>query len=149
MTQSRKLARETAVQALYQWQMTGQNVAEIQGQFLEHRDLSKVQLSYFTELTGRVPSEIEPIDSTLNEFVDRSIQLIDPVERAILRIGVYELIYRLEIPYRVILNECINLAKKFGATESHKYINGILDKVALTRRPKEVSAHRSMPQAAP
>lgn len=142
MAKSRTQARQTAVQAIYQWQMTGQSVADIQHQFLEQRDVSKVQLSYFVELLQGVPRQLKIIDKVLCDFVDRKIELIDPVERAILRIGVYELIYRNDVPYRVILNEGINLAKRFGATESHKYINGILDKVAQVRRVSEVSVRR-------
>ena len=79
------------------------------------------------------------IDQTLSEFVDRPVDMIDPVERAILRMGVYELLHRLDMPYRVVLNEGINLAKYFGADGSHKYVNGILDKVAQKQRSTEVS----------
>lgn len=85
-----------------------------------------------------MPKNLDSIDQALSEFVDRPVDKIDPVERAILRIGVYELMLRLDMPYRVILNEGINLAKYFGADGSHKYINGILDKVAQKKRPIEI-----------
>ncbi len=130
MSQARTNARKAAVQALYQWQMTGQNLGEIERQFLEEERLKDAQKSYFTELFHGVPKNLEAIDQALSEFVDRPVDMIDPVERAILRMGVYELLHRLEMPYRVILNESINLAKYFGADGSHKYVNGILDKVA-------------------
>jgi N utilization substance protein B len=87
-----------------------------------------------------VPKNLEAIDQALSEFVDRPVEMIDPVERAILRIGVYELLNRLDMPYRVVLNEGINLAKDFGADGSHKYVNGILDKVAQQKRSVEVNS---------
>jgi transcription antitermination protein NusB len=137
MSQARTNARKAAVQALYQWQMTGQSVIEIERQFLEEERLKDAQKSYFTELFHGVPKNLEAIDQALSEFVDRPVDMIDPVERAILRMGVYELLHRLDMPYRVVLNEGINLAKYFGADGSHKYVNGILDKVAQQKRSLE------------
>ena len=142
MSQSRTNARRTAVQALYQWQMTGQNLVEIERQFLEERRLDSSQISYFTELFHGVPGQLDAIDEALAEFVDRPVAEIDPVERAILRIGVYELINCLDVPYRVVLNEGINLAKRFGASQSHRYVNGILDKIARKRRAAEFGGVR-------
>jgi N utilization substance protein B len=140
MSLARTNARKAAVQALYQWQMTGQNLGEIERQFLEDERLKDAQKSYFKELFHGVPKNLEAIDQALSEFVDRPVDMIDPVERAILRMGVYELLHRLEMPYRVILNESINLAKYFGADGSHKYVNGILDKVAQQKRAVEIKA---------
>lgn len=140
MSQARTNARKSAVQALYQWQMTGQNLTTIEHQFLEEERLKDAQKSYFTELFHGIPKSLDTIDSVLAQFVDRPVEKIDPVERAILRIGVYELLNRLDMPYRVVLNESINLAKCFGAEGSHKYINGILDKVAQQKRPLEINA---------
>jgi N utilization substance protein B len=140
MSQARTNARKAAVQALYQWQMTGQNLSEIERQFLEEERLQDAQKSYFTELFHGVPKNLEAIDLALSEFVDRPVDSIDPVERAILRIGTYELTHRLDMPYRVVLNEGINLAKYFGADGSHRYINGILDKVAQQTRAIEINA---------
>jgi N utilization substance protein B len=138
MSQARTNARKAAVQALYQWQMAGQNLSEIERQFLEEERLKDAQKSYFVELFYGVPKNLDAIDQALSEFVDRPVDTIDPVERAILRIGVYELLHRLDMPYRVVLNEGINLAKYFGADGSHKYINGILDKVAQQKRAMEI-----------
>lgn len=138
MSQARTNARKSAVQALYQWQMTGQNLNTIERQFLEEERLKDAQKSYFTELFHGVPKSLDVIDAVLAQFVDRPVEKIDPVERAILRIGVYELLNRLDMPYRVVLNESINLAKCFGAEGSHKYVNGILDKVAQQKRPLEI-----------
>ena len=140
MSQARTNARKAAVQALYQWQMTGQSLIEIERQFLEEERLKDAQKSYFTELFHGVPKNLEVIDQALSEFVDRPVDMIDPVERAILRIGVYELVNRLDMPYRVVLNEGINLAKYFGADGSHKYVNGILDKVAQQKRIVEIKS---------
>jgi len=140
MSQTRTNARKAAVQALYQWQMTGQSLIEIERQFLEDERLKDVQKSYFTELFHGVPKNLGVLDETLNEFVDRPVDMIDPVERAILRIGTYELLHRLDMPYKVILNEAINLAKYFGADGSHKYVNGILDKIAQNIRAVEIKA---------
>ena len=145
MSQARTNARKSAVQALYQWQMTGQNLNTIEQQFLEDERLKNAQKSYFTELFHGIPKSLDIIDAMLAQFVDRPVEKIDPVERAILRIGVYELLNRLDLPYRVVLNESINLAKNFGAEGSHKYINGILDKVAQQKRPLEVKVKRQKP----
>jgi transcription antitermination protein NusB len=139
MSQARTNARKAAVQALYQWQMTGQNLGDIERQFLEEDRLKDAQKTYFYELFHGVPEHLDVIDQTLTEFVDRPVDKIDPVERAILRIGVYELLHRLDMPFRVILNEGINLAKHFGADGSHKYVNGILDKVAQKKRTMEAA----------
>ncbi|PPD05346.1 MAG: transcription antitermination factor NusB [Methylobacter sp.] len=139
MSQARTNARKAAVQALYQWQMAGQSLIEIDKQFLEEGRLKNAQKTYFSELFHGVPEHLEVIDIALTEFVDRPVNKVDPVERAILRIGVYELMHRLDMPYRVVLNESINLAKEFGADGSHKYINGILDKVAHKIRALEIN----------
>ncbi|WP_431067298.1 transcription antitermination factor NusB [Methylotuvimicrobium sp.] len=140
MSQARTNARKAAVQALYQWQMTGQNLSAIEMQFLEEERLKDAQKSYFNELFHGIPKSLDVIDETLMQFVDRPVEAIDPVERAILRIGVYELLNRLDMPYRVVLNESINLAKCFGADGSHRYVNGILDKVAQQKRAVEIQA---------
>jgi len=140
MSQARTNARKAAVQALYQWQMAGQNLSEIERQFLEEERLKDAQKSYFVELFYGVPKNLDEIDQALSEFVDRPVDTIDPVERAILRIGVYELLHRLDMPYKVVLNEGINLAKYFGADGSHKYVNGILDKVAQQTRAAEIKS---------
>ena len=140
MSQTRTNARKAAVQALYQWQITGQSLVEIERQFAEDQRLKDVQKSYFTELFHGVPKNLAVIDEALNEFVDRPVDMVEPVERAILRIGAYELMHRLDMPYKVILNEGINLAKYFGADGSHKYVNGILDKIAQKIRALEIKA---------
>ncbi len=138
MSQAKTKARKCAVQALYQWQVTGQNLGAIEQQFIEEERLKHAQKNYFFELIHGVPEQLHEIDAALSEFIDRPLEKINLVERAVLRIGAYELLKRPEIPYRVILNEGIELAKCFGAEGSHKYINGILDKIAEKNRAVEI-----------
>ena len=143
MSQAKTNARKCAVQALYQWQMSGDSLIRIETYFLEEEHLKGAQKTYFSELFHGVPTQLDVIDAALAEFVDRPVEKIDPVERAILRIGTYELINRLETPYKVIINEGVNLAKDFGADGSHKYVNGILDKVAQKQRAVEIAAKKA------
>jgi len=143
MSQAKTNARKCAVQALYQWQMSGDSLTRIETYFLEEQHLKGAQKSYFTELFHGVPKQLAVIDAALAEFVDRPVEKIDPVERAILRIGAYELINRLETPYKVVINEGVNLAKDFGAEGSHRYINGILDKVSQKHRAVEIAAKQA------
>jgi N utilization substance protein B len=139
LTPTRSKARRCALQALYQWQVTGYPPSEIERQFLEEHGVSDAQPDYFSELLHGVVEQRAAIDEALARFADRPVEEIDPIERAILRLGAYELLYRREIPYRVVLNEAINLAKVFGAThKSYKYVNGVLDKLARQVRIEEL-----------
>ncbi|MBE0470901.1 MAG: transcription antitermination factor NusB [Methyloprofundus sp.] len=140
MSSAKTKARQCAVQALYQWQMTGTDLSMIERQFAEDQRLKNAQKSYFSDLFHGVPKDLDKIDLAMKDFVDREVNDIDPVERAILRIGVYELIHKLETPYRVIINEGVELAKYFGADGSHRYVNGVLDKVAQIQRKLEIEA---------
>jgi N utilization substance protein B len=140
MSRARSLARERAMQALYQWQMTGQNLADIEQQFLAEQDMKNVDKSYFKELLHEVPKRIDEFDALSKDLLSRPIEQVDPVERAILRIGLYELKQRLDIPYRVVINEAVELAKSFGAEQGHKFVNGTLDKAAQSLRAVEVKA---------
>lgn len=140
---ARSLARRAAVQALYQWQMTGLDLSEIERQFVEEHGMAQADLAFFRDLLHGVPKNLNALDAALAEFLDRSIVSVDLVERAVLRMGCYELLFRPETPYRVILNEAIKFAKEFGSVQGYRYVNGILDKVALRCRASEVGAHRS------
>ena len=140
MSLAKTNARKCAVQALYQWQMTGESLSRIEMNFLEEERLKGAQKNYFKEIFYGVPKQLNAIDEALAEFVDRPVEKIDPVERAVLRIAVYELINRLDTPYKVIINEGVNLAKCFGADGSHKYVNGVLDKVSRKKRAVEIKA---------
>lgn len=138
--EARELARQSALQAIYQWQVTGENLSEIERQFAEEHGLGNANREYFSAILHGLPAQIDVIDTALAEFVDRPVNEIDMIEKALLRVGTYELLFRLEVPYRYIINECINLTKEFGNFQSHKYINGILDKVARKHRAVEVAA---------
>lgn len=140
MSHARTRARECAVQAIYQWQLTDNDLVEIEKHFLEDHDLKGVDVAYFRELLHGIPSHLHELDDHISPFLDRSMGSIDPVERAILRVGTYELEFCLETPYRVVINEGVELGKTFGGEDGHKYINGILDKVAQKLRAVEVKA---------
>ena len=140
MSQKRSQARRHAVQAIYQWQMVGQDVGEIINQFLEEQDINSFEVPYFQDLLHGVPSHLVELDELLKPALDRAIESVDPVERAVLRLGVYELRYKPEVPYRVVINEAVELAKVFGAEQGHKYVNGVLDQVARQVRAVEIKA---------
>ena len=135
--QARTRARRYGMQALYQWDLSGLDMAEIQRQFFEAEDFTHADGGYFIELLNGVKTRIEHIDSNISESIDRPIGQLDPVERAILRIACYELQFRHDIPYRVSINEAIMLARKFGAEQGHAFINGVLDNMARKIRPTE------------
>ncbi|MES9945980.1 MAG: transcription antitermination factor NusB [Candidatus Thiodiazotropha sp.] len=143
MSEKRSQARKHAVQAIYQWQIAGQDVADIINQFLEEQDLKSFEIPYFQDLMKGVPSHLVELDELLKPSLDRAIESVDPVERAILRLGVYELSHKPEIPYRVVINEAVELAKVFGAEQGHKFVNGVLDQVAKKVRAVEVKVGRS------
>jgi N utilization substance protein B len=129
---ARSKARQRVLQALYQWQLTGQDkdIEFILQQFLDEEDMRKVDLSYFDSLLRNIHQVVNKLDTAFAPFLDRSISQLDPIELAILRIGCYELNYCPDLPFKVVINEAVELAKKFGAEKSHKYVNGILDKLA-------------------
>lgn len=137
--QRRSLARQYALQALYQWQMTAQDVRLIQDQFMEDEELAKADVELFVDLLHNIPANINRLDEAISKFITRPIAQIDPVERAVLRMGTYELIYYTHIPYKVIINEAVELAKMFGAEQGHRYVNGVLDRVAKSLRSSEIS----------
>ena len=134
---ARARARRYAMQALYQWDLSGTDLPVIRRQFLEAEDFSRADQAYFVELLSRIPGQVDVVDENISAFIDRPLAQLDPVERAILRIGVYELLYRLDIPFRVIINEAVQLSKKFGAEQGHTFVNGVLDKAAHKIRAAE------------
>ena len=133
--QGRQRSRRLAMQAMYQWQMTGQDLDEIEAQFFDDENRRKADMSYFHELLHQVPACLDELDVHLCKYLDRSISDVDPVERAVLRNACYELLYRRDIPPKVVINEAVNLTKKFGAEQSHKFVNGVLDKVVKQLYP--------------
>ena len=140
MSRQRSRSRSLAIQALYQWQMAGQDVAAIINHFMLEQDAKKFDSDYFSELVHGVPARLNELDAALAPCIDRALESVDPVERAILRIGAYELMHRQDIPYRVVINEAVELAKSFGAEAGHKFVNGTLDKAAKSLREVEVKA---------
>lgn len=126
----RSRARRAALQALYQWQMTAEALDTISAQFREDKSWRRVDEDMFASLLYGVPGNVEALDAHLEPLLDRTVAQLDPVERAILRMGAFELAHRDDIPWRVIINECVELAREFGAEKSHKYVNGILDNLA-------------------
>jgi len=133
----RTRARRYALQALYQWDLSGANLSDIETQFREDEDFANVDADYFHELLHEIPARLERVDAHYREFLDRPVKELDPVERALLRMASYELENHLEVPFRVVINEAVNLTKKFGAEQAYKYVNGVLDKVARQLRPAE------------
>ncbi|WP_078118753.1 transcription antitermination factor NusB [Thiosocius teredinicola] len=142
MSRQRSRARSLAIQALYQWQMAGQDISAIINHFMIEQDAKKFDTDYFAELVRSVPTRLAELDAALAPCVDRSLEAVDPVERAILRLGAYELLEHPEIPYRVVINEAVELAKTFGAEKGHRYVNGVLDKAARSLRPMEAASRR-------
>ncbi len=125
------------MQALYQWQLTQQSALEIKKQFLESEDSSGVDREHFEELLTSCIDQQEAISSALTPFLDRPLEQLDPVESAILMIGMFELKNRIDVPYRVVINEAVDLCKRFGATDAHKYVNAVLDRAAKDIRAAE------------
>jgi N utilization substance protein B len=141
ISRARSNARRYALQAIYQWQVGGGAITEIESQFLGEHDFSQSDVAYFSELVHRVSEHTAQLDDSLAPFLDRPVAELDPVELAILRIGAVELAYHPEVPYRVVINEGVELAKVFGAEQSHRYINGVMDKVARELRRTELTLH--------
>ncbi|RUO80907.1 transcription antitermination factor NusB [Idiomarina tyrosinivorans] len=132
---ARRRARKLAVQAIYSWQLSGNTLSDIEAQFLTDNDVSKIDVDYFLDLVRGVGSYATSLDEAMAPFVDRPLKDLDHVERAVLRIACYELRERVDVPYKVAINEAIELAKSFGADDSHRFVNGVLDKAVDTLRP--------------
>jgi transcription antitermination protein NusB len=127
------------LQALYQWQLSKSSLSQIEAEFRTDNDFAKVDTEYFSEVFYAIPKMVDELDKQFDVFLDRAIAEVDPIEVSLLRMGTYELMHRVDIPYRVVLNEAVELAKQFGGTDGHKYINGILDKLSLRLRSAETS----------
>jgi transcription antitermination protein NusB len=140
---ARSLSRRLAMQALYQWQMTGQTFSELRHQFATEEEYADVDPEYFVELLRGVLEDMAALDARLGELIDRPVTQLDPVEHAVLLLGLHELQHKLDVPYRVVINEGVELAKKFGATEGHKFINAVLDRAARALRATEQAASRT------
>ena len=136
----RRKARHYGMQALYQWHMADAQLNDIEAEFRADYDFSHVDLEYFQALLHGVPASVDKLEASFEPLLDRKLDELDPIERTLLRMGTFELIERIDVPYKVVINEAVALAKKFGATDSHKYINGVLDKAARQLRKVETEA---------
>ena len=137
---ARRRARRLVLQALYQWKVAGAEVAVIEKQFEEKTGHKKVDEGYFSELLRGVILNVETLDMLIEPLLDRKLTELDPVELSILRLAAFELSQRLDVPYKVVIDEAVELARSFGAEESHKYINGVVDKLANDLRALEKNA---------
>ena len=133
----RRKARHFGLQALYQWSMAGSTLSDIEAEFRMDNDFRHTDGEYFTALLRGVASDVDALETLFSPCLDRTLDELDPIERNLLRMGTFELRDRIDVPYKVVINEAVSLAKKFGATESHRYINAVLDKVARELRTVE------------
>jgi N utilization substance protein B len=138
LAKGRSNARKKAMQALYQWSMTGNELNEIEVQFYNEQNMEKVDQDYFHILLHEVPAQIKILDAAYAPFMNLKGNDLGPVEQAILRLSAYELKNRLDVPFQVIIKEAIVLAKIFGADKSYKFVNGVLDKLAREWRKTEI-----------
>jgi N utilization substance protein B len=139
---ARSRSRRRALQALYAWQMADAPIERVIDQFRHEQDMEIADLEYFEALVRGVAANVADLDAALARFVDRDINQVDPIERAVLRIAAFELRQRPDIPYRVVINEAIETTKRFGAEQGHTYVNGVLDKAAAEWRAAEFNARR-------
>ncbi len=138
----RRVARTLAMQALYQWSIAEQSMAAIEAQFRVDNNFDGVDGPYFHDILHGVASQKADLTDKLVPYLDRAVEELDPVELAILRLAAWELSSRVDVPYKVVINEAVELAKVFGATDGHKFVNGVLDKLAPHLRGPEVRAER-------
>ncbi|HZP64668.1 MAG TPA: transcription antitermination factor NusB [Rudaea sp.] len=137
---ARSRARRRATQAIYAWQMSGNPMSRVIDEFRHEQDMEIADLDYFEDLLRGVERHCDELDAGLAPFLDRDIAQVDPIERAVLRLAGYELLHRPDVPYRVVLNEAIEIVKRFGAEHGHTYVNGVLDKAAREWRAIELRA---------
>jgi len=135
--QARSRARRRALQALYAWQLSGSSINTVIDQFRHEQDMEVADLEYFEDLVRGVGTHYAELDKGLLPFLGREVAQVDPIERAVLRLGAYELKFRIDVPYRVVINEAIETTKRFGADHGHTYVNGVLDKLASHWRMTE------------
>jgi len=137
LSSQRSVARKLAMQALYRWQLNEGPWQDLVSEFREAEDMPRADSEYFRQLVEGVWRAREQLDSDLASWTDRGPALLDPIEHAVLLIGVYELRHRQDVPYRVAISEAVSLAKRFGATDGHKFVNAVLDRAARALRPDE------------
>ncbi|MEY2862921.1 MAG: hypothetical protein RLY58_628 [Pseudomonadota bacterium] len=140
---AQRAARRFTMQGLYEWQMTHNPAHEIEARTRAENAMHKVDIGYYHTLLMNIIREHEALDDIISSVLDRPFDALDGVERAILRLGAYELRDRIEVPYKIVLDESIELAKQYGATDSYKHINGVLDKLSRRLRPQEAGEARA------
>ena len=138
----RQKARRLLVQALYSWDVGGTDLITIEAEFHVDNNMATVDKELFHDVLFGVPKNLREIDAAYELYLDREQEQLNPVSRAILRLSTYEMIHRIDVPYKVVINEGVNLAKTFGPTDAFKFVNGILDQVAIAKRAIEVTANR-------
>lgn len=141
-TKAKQKARKLSLQALYSWDLGGIDLQTIEVNFNIENDMSKIDKDLFKTLLYEVPKNLAKVDEAYQPYLDREQDQLDPVSRAVLRISTYELLFSIEVPYKVAINEGVNLAKTFGPTDAYKFINGVLDRVAVQARAVEVAANK-------
>lgn len=139
---TRHRARRLVLQAIYQWQLSGLDVADLEAQFSTNQGMKRADADYFRELVRGIVGRTAELDSAFAPLLDRAVEALDQVERAALRLGTYELLFGLDVPVRVVIDEAVTLASTFGAEGSHSYINGVLDKLARQLRSVEMATPR-------
>ena len=139
---ARSRARRRALQAVYAWQLSNTAINKVIDQFRNEQDMEVADLEYFEDLVRGVEQNLGSLDEALSEFLDRDIAQVDPIERAVLRIAAYELRHRVDVPYRVVINEAIETTKRFGSEHGHTFVNGVLDHAAAAWRAAEAQASR-------
>ena len=140
---ARRRSREIALQGLYEWLLSGSDAGVIDAHVREQEGFDKCDSAHFDALLHGCITEAADIDAVLARHVDRKTTELSPIEHGVLMIGTYELKHCIDIPYKVAINEAVELAKSFGGTDGHKYVNGVLDKAAVDLRPVEVEAFRA------
>ena len=142
MRTSRRRAREFVLQGLYQWQLSGSDAATIERQLAEAKGFEKIDVDYFRTLLKGTVNAAPELENVISPCLDRAYSRLSPVERSILLLGAYELAHRLEVPYRAVIDEAVELAKSYGGTDGYKFVNGVLDKLAGRLRPAEEIGNR-------
>jgi transcription antitermination protein NusB len=137
MKSARRRSRELALQALYAWQLSGEDAAGLQTQLAQSKEFGKADSKYFARLVEGTIADSGVLEGLIAPALDRKLQELSPVERGILLLAVFELKNAPDIPFRVVINEAVELAKEFGGTDGHKYVNGVLDKLSAELRPDE------------
>ncbi|MBE0627642.1 MAG: transcription antitermination factor NusB [Burkholderiales bacterium] len=143
MKNARHKARELALQGLYQWLLAAEHADEIRTQLAEFKDYDKADQAYLERLLNGVIADAAELEAAFSPLLDRPVGELSPVERGVLLIGAYEFSHVPDVPYKVVINEAVELAKTYGGTDGHKYVNGVLDKLAAKLRSTEVTARRS------